>query len=104
MTEKELAVFAGNIKAKKIKVITTQGNVFTGVIDCFTTGADNEPDKASIMLIGKPFDVELFVNEIQSIKEIWTQRVMPRVFFHALRKWCVGHFLVKSGGNRITYI
>ena len=58
MTEKELAVFADNI------------NVFTGVIDCFTTGADNEPDKASIMLIGKPFDVELFVNEIQSIKEI----------------------------------
>ena len=70
MMEKELAVFADNINAKKIKVITTQGNVFTGVIDCFTTGADNEPDKASIMLIGKPFDVELFVNEIQSIKEI----------------------------------
>ncbi len=34
MTEKELAVFADNINAKKIKVITTQGNVFTGVIDC----------------------------------------------------------------------
>ena len=92
MTEKELAVFADNINAKKIKVITTQGNVFTGVIDCFTTGADNEPDKASIMLIGKPFDVELFVNEIQSIKEIQTQRVMPRVFFHVLRSGAQGIF------------
>ena len=38
MTEKELAVFADNINAKKIKVITTQGNVFTGVIDWLYNG------------------------------------------------------------------
>ncbi len=45
---KKLAVFADNLKVKQVKVMTTPGNVFTRVIDCFLTGADNKPDEASI--------------------------------------------------------
>lgn len=45
---KKLAVFADNLKGKQVKVMTTPGNVFTRVIDCFLTGADNKPDEASI--------------------------------------------------------
>ena len=45
---KKLAVYADNLKGKQVKVMTTPGNVFTRIIDCFLTGADNKPDEASI--------------------------------------------------------
>ena len=62
--------YSKKYKIKKCYGYYRRWDGFTGVLDGFISSVDNEPDEASITLMGKPHGVELFVNEIQSIKEI----------------------------------
>ena len=70
MKELDVKNIVKNIKSRNVTVITVDGMAFTGVLVGFISSGDKEPDEASITLMGKPHGVELFVNEIQSIKEI----------------------------------
>lgn len=70
MTEDAVFGFVKNAKSYTFEVTDVDGSLFTGRLVSCASGADNEPDPASISLQQKGYSVELFVNEIQSIKEI----------------------------------
>lgn len=70
MTEDAVFGFVENAKSHTFEVTDVDGSLFTGRLVACASSADNEPDLASISLQQKGYSVELFVNEIQSIKEI----------------------------------
>lgn len=70
MTEDTVFGFVENAKSHTFEVTDVDGSLFTGRLVACASSADNEPDPASISLQQKGYSVELFVNEIQSIKEI----------------------------------
>lgn len=53
-------------EGKKVKVTFKDGEVFSGLVVCYTSALDNDPDPASIT-IG---DTELFELEIANIELI----------------------------------
>jgi hypothetical protein len=55
---------------KHIIVTCINGNVIEGKCDEFTQALDNEPPIASISIAKNGYGIEIYENEIKSIKEI----------------------------------
>lgn len=66
MTERELWGYFG----KRIEVVCTDGQVFSGQTDGFTRAIDNESNEASICIENGSHSIELFLSEIASIREL----------------------------------
>ncbi len=66
MTEQKMR----RVWGKKIKLTCKDGDVLEGTVCNFTSSVDNEPEEASISLSMKTKDVEILLNEIESIEVI----------------------------------
>lgn len=55
---------------KNISITTNDGQILKGIVVDYTSALDNEPDSASITIrIGEAL-IEVFENEIETIKEL----------------------------------
>lgn len=66
MTEEQLYKRYNEIRSENVAVRFVDGAIITGKLDSFTSGANNEPDEASIY-VG---EYELYASEIVEIREI----------------------------------
>jgi hypothetical protein len=54
---------------KNIKVTCIDGQIIEGKCDGYTQALDNEPEIASISIARTGYGIEIYENEIKSIKE-----------------------------------
>lgn len=55
---------------KNVSITTNDGQILKGIVVDYTSALDNEPDSASITIrIGEAL-IEVFENEIETIKEL----------------------------------
>ena len=70
MTSKELGI-SSELYDKKITVICVDGQRISGILDGWTSAADNEPDGESItLLVENESPTEIMIDEIAEIKVV----------------------------------